>query len=152
MSKSFVACGFLPIIATIRPTPDKLETSGNNEDDNDDDDEDLLTDDDDDEEEEGEGEGGGSEGEDIAELMNEMDRELASTTLGQSFARVSGGDDDTEETKGSDDGGLQPVDIDYNLLHNLIDSYSEGLSQATPTSNVLKTLGIKLPNIKSSSE
>ena len=128
---------------------DKLETSGNNEDDNDDDDEDLLTDDDDDEEE---GEGGGSEGEDIAELMNEMDRELASTTLGQSFARVSGGDDDTEETKGSDDGGLQPVDIDYNLLHNLIDSYSEGLSQATPTSNVLKTLGIKLPNIKSSSE
>lgn len=139
----------MPIIATIRPTPDKLETSGNNEDDNDDDDEDLLTDDDDEEEE---GEGGGSEGEDIAELMNEMDRELASTTLGQSFARVSGGDDDTEETKGSDDGGLQPVDIDYNLLHNLIDSYSEGLSQATPTSNVLKTLGIKLPNIKSSSE
>ncbi|XP_003384550.1 PREDICTED: protein ecdysoneless homolog [Amphimedon queenslandica] len=112
--------------------------------------EDILSDDDIIEED------GGSEGEDIKDLMEEMDRELASTTLSDSFRRApEEGEEDKEKSNrqgsaGEEDGkeNLQPLDIDYNLLSNLIDSYNESLGQATPSSNMLRTLGISLPSVK----
>ena len=125
---------------------DKLQAPPDDEDE-----EDILTDDDIIEEEEG-----GSEGEDIKELMKEMDRELANTTLSDSFRRApeEGEEDkksDRQRSAGEDaKKNLQPLDIDYNLLSNLIDSYNESLGQATPSSNMLRTLGISLPSMKPS--
>lgn len=120
---------------------------------NDEDEEDILSDDDIIEEEEG-----GSESEELKDLMEEMDRELANTTLRDSFSRpAEEGEEDKEKSKregsaGEEDGkeNLQPLDIDYNLLSNLIDSYNESLGQATPSSNMLRTLGISLPSVKQS--
>ena len=72
------------------------------------------------------------------EIMEQMDNELSQTIIGQTFHKTSNHDD-------SEVGVAQPLDIDFNLVHNLLDSYNEQMGgAATPTSNILNTLGISL--------
>ena len=75
------------------------------------------------------------EEEEMVEMIQQMDEEL-------SHSANDGLNDGVMTNEGTN---LQPVDIDFNLVHNLLESYSgqEGLSG--PASNILNTLGIQLP-------
>lgn len=106
---------------TITSLLDKLETA---------DETDSETND----EEEEESELSEGEREEMEETMKQMDKELSETTVGQSFQNISGED------------SLQPVDVDFNLVHNLLDCYKEQTGEATPTSNILQTLGLSFSN------
>ena len=39
----------------------------------------------------------------------------------------------------------QPVDIDFNLVKNLLDSYGAQEGMAGPASNILQSLGVDIP-------
>ncbi|XP_054060946.1 protein ecdysoneless homolog [Rissa tridactyla] len=89
----------------------------------------------------------------LKSYMNEMDRELAQTNVGKSFttrkkgassvnaatSQSAGPDSGAEETK------LTPVDVDMNLVANLLESYSAQSGLAGPTSNILQSMGVYLP-------
>ncbi|KAM7047965.1 protein ecdysoneless homolog isoform 1-T2 [Acridotheres tristis] len=84
--------------------------------------------------------------------MNEMDRELAQTNVGRSFTtqkRGAGSVEAASESAGPDcgaeDAELAPVDVDMNLVANLLESYSAQAGLAGPTSNILQSMGVNLP-------
>lgn len=73
----------------------------------------------------------------MQEYMEQMDRELAKTTIGESFEKKNGDSfDDIENFK--------PVDIDVNALKNILESYRSQLGEAGPSSNMLGPMGIHL--------
>lgn len=73
----------------------------------------------------------------MEEYMEQMDKELAKTTISQSFERKNGDSfDDIENFK--------PVDIDVNALKNILESYRSQLGDAGPSSNMLGPMGIHL--------
>ena len=41
---------------------------------------------------------------------------------------------------------LQPVDVDFNLVKNLLDSYTSQGGGAGPASNILSSLGVHIPD------
>ncbi|XP_060710057.1 protein ecdysoneless homolog [Hemiscyllium ocellatum] len=92
--------------------------------------------------------------ENIREYMKQMDQELAGTQIGKSFTKVTdeaGSDrlDVSEEAEGeSAEGNLNvlPVDVDLNLVENLLESYSSQAGLAGPASNILQSMGIRLPD------
>ncbi|KFQ22724.1 PREDICTED: protein SGT1, partial [Merops nubicus] len=85
--------------------------------------------------------------------MNEMDRELAHTNVGKSFTtqkkEASSAKATVSESAGPDPGAedteLAPVDVDTNLVTNLLESYSAQSGLAGPTSNILLSMGVGLP-------
>ncbi|KAL1518015.1 hypothetical protein ABEB36_001701 [Hypothenemus hampei] len=76
----------------------------------------------------------------LQEYMDQMDVELASTTIGQSFQKKSSEDqfDDIEN--------FQPVDIDVNALKNILESYKAQLGEAGPSTTMLGPMGVHLDN------
>lgn len=46
---------------------------------------------------------------------------------------------------GAEDAELAPVDVDMNLVANLLESYSAQAGLAGPTSNILQSMGVYLP-------
>lgn len=72
--------------------------------------------------------------------MEQMDRELANTTIGKSFekkaqpakADFDDGFDDIED--------FQPVDVDMNAVKNMMESYQLQGASAGPTSNLLASI------------
>ncbi|XP_041032568.1 protein ecdysoneless homolog isoform X2 [Carcharodon carcharias] len=95
--------------------------------------------------------------ENIRDYMEQMDQELASTNIGKSFTKITdevGSDrpDITEEAEGEletdSEGNLKilPVDVDLNLVENLLESYSSQAGLAGPASNILQSMGIRLPD------
>lgn len=46
---------------------------------------------------------------------------------------------------GAEDPELTPVDVDMNLVTNLLESYSAQSGLAGPTSNILQSMGVYLP-------
>ena len=42
-------------------------------------------------------------------------------------------------------GALQPVDVDFNLIKNLLESYTSQEGGAGPTSNILQSFGVHIP-------
>ncbi|XP_023015143.2 ecdysoneless cell cycle regulator [Leptinotarsa decemlineata] len=74
----------------------------------------------------------------MQQYMEEMDKELAQTTIGDSFVKKKNGDsfDDIESFK--------PVDIDVNALKNILESYRAQLGEAGPSSNLLGPMGVSL--------
>lgn len=76
----------------------------------------------------------------VVEAMHQMDEELSATTIGCSFQKA----DKREKKVGVAD--LEPVDVDFNLVQNLLESYSGQVGEAGPASNILQTLGVQLPN------
>ncbi|XP_073337742.1 protein ecdysoneless homolog [Pagrus major] len=90
----------------------------------------------------------------LRRYMDQMDQELMSTNIGQSFnltnhnktGLVNGSPPATdslltEETEEE----IQPLDIDLNLVTNLLESLSSQAGLAGPASNLLQSLGIHLP-------
>ncbi|XP_045926648.1 protein ecdysoneless homolog isoform X2 [Micropterus dolomieu] len=136
-------------------------------------DSDDLSDDDDEEDDEGEereekeegssghAEMNGTETLDgLRAYMDQMDQELMSTNIGQSFnltncnkAGLGNGSPHPSATDGLPTNGgaeemeeeIQPLDVDLNLVTNLLESLSCQAGLAGPTSNLLQSLGIHLP-------
>ncbi|KAJ8953970.1 hypothetical protein NQ314_007163 [Rhamnusium bicolor] len=77
----------------------------------------------------------------MQQYMEEMDKELAATTIGESFEKKNGDSfDDIENFK--------PVDIDVNALKNILESYRSQLGEAGPSSNMLGPMGFHLDSRK----
>lgn len=81
-----------------------------------------------------------------------MKKELESTTLNKSFIRVQKDAAKTGEgTSNTIDGtseDLSPIDVDLNLVKSFLDSYSSQEGLPGPASNLLGSLGLKLPDDK----
>lgn len=76
----------------------------------------------------------------IDAYMEQMDRELANTTIGKSFEKKA------KPTKADFDDGFDdiedftPVDVDMNAIKNMMESYRLQGGSAGPTSNLLATI------------
>ncbi|NXC03158.1 ECD protein, partial [Orthonyx spaldingii] len=89
----------------------------------------------------------------LKSYMNEMDHELAQTNVSKSFTTQKRGASSVEAAtsesagpdSGAEDAELAPVDVDMNLVANLLESYSAQAGLAGPTSNILQSLGVYLP-------
>uniref|UniRef100_A0A8C6LZX8 Ecdysoneless cell cycle regulator n=1 Tax=Nothobranchius furzeri TaxID=105023 RepID=A0A8C6LZX8_NOTFU len=112
---------------------------------------DLDDDDDDDDDDEDETEKGSSDHADMSgaetldglkRYMDQMDQELMSTNVGQSFTQTVNLVTNTD-WDGTED--IQPLDIDVNLVTNLLESLSSQAGLAGPASNLLQSLGLHLP-------
>lgn len=88
----------------------------------------------------------------LAAYMEQMDRELAATTIGKSF-KLKGNDlandddDDADDEDGKDFDDIEsfkPVNIDVNALKNLAESYNAQYGSHGPTSSLLTSLGVRL--------
>ncbi|XP_048449060.1 protein ecdysoneless homolog [Rhincodon typus] len=92
--------------------------------------------------------------ENIRDYMKQMDQELAGTQIGKSFTKITdkGGSDgldvseEAEGESGEEDLKVLPVDVDLNLVENLLESYSSQAGLAGPASNILQSMGIRLPD------
>ncbi|KAM5140819.1 protein ecdysoneless homolog [Mantella aurantiaca] len=90
--------------------------------------------------------------------MDVLDRELAHTNIGKSFANPKneheashpehqeGNDSNSEEEPCPEESGLAPVDVDLNLVTNILESYSSQSGLAGPASNLLQSMGVHLPD------
>ncbi|XP_054838524.1 protein ecdysoneless homolog isoform X2 [Eublepharis macularius] len=93
----------------------------------------------------------------LKSYMDEMDNELASTNIGKSFTTqqrtVDSGnmyssqdtDSNLKDDFGAEAADLTPVDIDLNLVSNLLQSYNAQVGLAGPASNILQSMGVRLP-------
>ncbi|XP_069701483.1 protein ecdysoneless [Periplaneta americana] len=87
----------------------------------------------------------------LKQYMDQMDRELASTTMGQSFEKVGSKikGKNTRSNTTDDDGfedieAFEPVDIDMNALKNILESYQSQMGGAGPATNMLGPMGVRL--------
>uniref|UniRef100_A0A182NJH7 Uncharacterized protein n=1 Tax=Anopheles dirus TaxID=7168 RepID=A0A182NJH7_9DIPT len=88
--------------------------------------------------------------------MNQMDRELAGTTIGKSFETAIGGDEGTGGDDSVPSGSanadvdfddietFQPVNIDVNTLRNMMESYQSQLGGPGPAANLLGSMGVQI--------
>ncbi|XP_025409951.1 protein ecdysoneless isoform X2 [Sipha flava] len=99
-------------------------------------------------------------GSSISKYMNQMDKELASTSLGSSFVKKETNSknkpkktvrinsnvqfDESEEDNFSDVEDFEPVDIDVNAFQNILKSYQEQLGLPGPAGNLLGPAGLNL--------
>lgn len=73
--------------------------------------------------------------------FEQMDKELANTTIGKSFETKN----DAQPTDDFDDiEDFKPVDINVNTLKNMIASYQSQLGNAGPATNILSSIGVGL--------
>lgn len=80
---------------------------------------------------------------DIAAYMEQMDLELAATTIGRSF-RTKPGSSNDNDGEFDDIESFEPVNIDVNALKNLAESYQAQLGAHGPTATLLNSLGLRL--------
>ncbi|KAF3708092.1 Protein ecdysoneless -like protein [Channa argus] len=95
----------------------------------------------------------------LRRYMDQMDQELMSTNIGQSFNQLSynkadlvNGSPQPSATNSSptvegveETEEIQPLDVDLNLVTNLLESLSCQAGLAGPASNLLQSLGLHLP-------
>ncbi|WZZ00794.1 hypothetical protein YC2023_073122 [Brassica napus] len=82
-----------------------------------------------------------------------MNEELKNSTLDKSFEHVNqlsskqNGESSktTEEKEEDDDDEFTPIDADFNLVKNLLESYSSQQGLPGPASNLLGLMGLQLP-------
>uniref|UniRef100_H3DI00 Ecdysoneless homolog (Drosophila) n=1 Tax=Tetraodon nigroviridis TaxID=99883 RepID=H3DI00_TETNG len=88
----------------------------------------------------------------LRRYMERMDEELMGTKVGQSFNGANSKQADLDNSPPTQGGSgqsqeeqVQPLDLDLNLVTNLLESLSCQAGLAGPASNLLQSLGIKLP-------
>lgn len=87
----------------------------------------------------------------LSAYMEQMDRELAATTIGSSF-KVKPNAAHLDDDEDFDDiESFEPVDIDVNAMKNLAESYKAQFGNHGPTSSLLSSLGVRLNADNSSS-
>ncbi|KAL1196411.1 ecdysoneless-like protein [Cardamine amara subsp. amara] len=79
-----------------------------------------------------------------------MNEELKNSTLGKSFEHVnqqhsSNQDEGSSKTLDENDDEFTPIDADFNLVKNLLESYSSQQGLPGPASNLLGLMGLQLP-------
>ncbi|KAL7731722.1 hypothetical protein ACLKA6_018084 [Drosophila palustris] len=81
----------------------------------------------------------------IKAYMEQMDRELAQTTIGKSFHGKSD-NSTTQRTAAEDDfddiEDFEPININVNTLRNMMDSYKSQMGGAGPVSNLFNAMGV----------
>lgn len=75
----------------------------------------------------------------MQQYMDQMDLELAETSIGQSFVKKN-----TDAATFDDVEDFEPVDIDMNALKNILESYRSQMGEAGPSSNMLGPMGVHL--------
>lgn len=86
----------------------------------------------------------------IQSYMDQMDRELAKTTIGKSFETEIAGEGDGEARKESqaddfdDIESFKPVNIDVNTLKNMMESYQAQIGGPGPAANLLGSMGVQV--------
>ncbi|XP_017862992.1 PREDICTED: protein ecdysoneless [Drosophila arizonae] len=84
----------------------------------------------------------------IKAYMEQMDRELAQTTIGKSFhAKSSTATNSTEQHHTAEDDfddieDFEPININVNTLRNMMDSYKSQMGGAGPVSNLFNAMGV----------
>ncbi|XP_034482713.1 protein ecdysoneless [Drosophila innubila] len=80
----------------------------------------------------------------IKAYMEQMDKELAQTTVGKSFHGKS--DNPTQRSATDDDfddiEDFEPININVNTLRNMMDSYKSQMGGAGPVSNLFNAMGV----------
>ncbi|CAO2590561.1 Protein ecdysoneless homolog [Lemmus lemmus] len=91
----------------------------------------------------------------LKSYMAQMDQELAHTSMGKSFStqkqEVSKDPPSQTANSSSDEedsgaGDCSEVDVDLNLVSNILESYSSQAGLAGPASNLLHSMGVRLPD------
>ncbi|XP_037064522.1 protein ecdysoneless homolog isoform X3 [Peromyscus leucopus] len=92
----------------------------------------------------------------LKSYMAQMDQELAHTSMGKSFSTrkqakkeapsQTANDNSDEEDSGAGDCVVEAVDVDLNLVSNILESYSSQAGLAGPASNLLHSMGVRLPD------
>ncbi|XP_061389580.1 protein ecdysoneless [Musca vetustissima] len=81
---------------------------------------------------------------DIKAYMDQMDRELANTTIGKSFDKTKTHNKaklaTAEEFDDIED--FEPININVNTLKNMMDSYKSQVGGSGPVSNLLNAMGV----------
>lgn len=77
----------------------------------------------------------------MKEYMEQMDKELAKTTIGSSFHKIKATPEDKPDAF-EDIETFEPVDIDVNALKNIMKSYKAQMGEAGPSSNMLGPMGV----------
>lgn len=94
-------------------------------------------------------------------MMGQMDKELASTTMGQTFKSSASGHSsvpssstssskpkvataNVEELDEFDKEGLTPVNIDMNALANILESFQSQDGPSGPSANLLRGVGFDM--------
>ncbi|KAJ3118818.1 hypothetical protein HK098_005829 [Nowakowskiella sp. JEL0407] len=77
--------------------------------------------------------------ENIKDLMTAMDLELSTTSIGQDFEKVEKGEIGEE--------GIEPVNLDLNLVKNLLESFASQNGLPGPASNLLGALNVRIPKL-----
>lgn len=80
----------------------------------------------------------------LSAYMEQMDRELAATTIGSSFKTKVNANHLDEDEDFDDIESFEPVDIDVNAMKNLAESYKAQFGNHGPTSSLLSSLGVRL--------
>ncbi|XP_038166483.1 protein ecdysoneless homolog isoform X1 [Arvicola amphibius] len=90
----------------------------------------------------------------LKSYMAQMDQELAHTSMGKSFStrkqekdlssQIANNNSDEEDSGAGD--CIEPVDVDLNLVSNILESYSSQAGLAGPASNLLHSMGVRLPD------
>lgn len=91
----------------------------------------------------------------ISAYMEQMDRELAGTTIGSSFkskASAPDADDDDDDEDFDDIESFEPVNIDENTLRNMAESYKAQYGNHGPTSSLLNSIGMRMSTEQKSSQ
>ncbi|XP_023170647.2 protein ecdysoneless [Drosophila hydei] len=84
----------------------------------------------------------------IKAYMEQMDRELAQTTVGKSFhAKSSTAASTSEQHNAAEDDfddieDFEPININVNTLRNMMDSYKSQMGGAGPVSNLFNAMGV----------
>ncbi|KAL3660464.1 hypothetical protein V7S43_014612 [Phytophthora oleae] len=88
----------------------------------------------------------------LDEAMAEMEAELAGTKVAQSFSRFEELNDEKEaqenettEVGSASFSSAKPLDLDYNLLSNLLESFASQEGHAGPVSNILNEMNFPNP-------
>ncbi|XP_039451271.1 protein ecdysoneless [Culex pipiens pallens] len=86
----------------------------------------------------------------LQSYMDQMDRELAKTTIGKSFETDISGDaaEEADRKESNDDFDdietFKPVNIDVNTLKNMMESYQAQIGGPGPAANLLGSMGVQL--------
>ena len=131
---------------------DDGDESSDDEDDEEDDDDEGEENDEDDDDSSAEEEEGGDGAEEFARTMAQLDAELREKLTNWSFDETAPPDAPPAKAGGAApaaDGAAadpdRPVDLDFNLVKNLLASYSAQDGLAGPVSNLLGAMGLSLP-------
>jgi len=94
---------------------------------------------------------GSGDSHNLEDYYTSMDAELSRKGLGGEFVRGSGlqnnsATDSKSNTSSNETDSYKPVNLDLNLVQNFLESYSSQAGNPGPTSSLLGSLGIQLPD------